>query len=60
MTDGAAEAVRFYREAARRHRATAAEHRQEHRPLNAAVERAAAKRISRAVMAEILDPEPSR
>ena len=55
MTDGTDAAVAQYRDAARRHRRKALEHKEAGRPLNAAVERATAARISRAVLAELND-----
>lgn len=60
MTDATKEAVAFYRDAARRHRRKAMEHREAGRPLNAAVERKTAARISRAVLAELIDAEPGQ
>lgn len=60
MTDGTKAAIDQYRDAARRHRRKAMEHREAGRPLNAAVERATAARISRAVLAELIDAEPAK
>jgi hypothetical protein len=55
---GQQEAVLLYREAARRHRLKAAEHREAARPLNAKKERRAAEWVNRAIVAELIDPQP--
>lgn len=60
MTDGTKAAVDQYRTAARKHRRLAMEHREAGRPLNAAIERQTAARLSRAVMAELIDAEPAK